>query len=90
MKTIFAKLKNVIGEKLVKTELFSETVFETVPFKGIYIAGCRKIKDYGKERILLECIDCTADITGEGLYIENLVNGQISVMGKVLSLEFTK
>ena len=90
LKNNFEKLKYFISDKIVRCELFSKTVFETVPFKGIYIAGCKKIKDYSSEMIVLECIDCKATIHGESLFIENLVNGQISVMGKIEALEFER
>ena len=90
LKNNLKKLKYFISDKIVRTELFSKTVFETVPFKGIYIAGCKKIKDYAGDKIVLECIDCKATVYGESLYIENLVNGQISVMGIIKSLEFER
>lgn len=88
LKDLAKKFSKLVNEKLIKTELFSDTVFETVPFKSIYISGCKKIKEYGKETIVLECTACLATVKGSGLYVENLINGQICVMGRVESVEF--
>lgn len=84
------KRSNSFLKGIRNLNFFVETRFETVPFKGIYITGCRKIKDYGKEKIVLECYGCTATVTGKDLKIENLLNGQMSVVGYITSTEFCK
>ncbi len=90
MKSSLNSNKKTLLSRLKQTYIISKTNCEVVPFKGIYITGCRKIKDYSKEKIVLECCDCTAILSGHELTVENLLNGQMSVVGKIESLEFAK
>lgn len=84
----FKKIKSFVSDKFFSSELFSETVFEAVPMRCVYISGCRKIKGYEKDLIELECKGTNAAIYGENMKIEDLVNGQIAVVGKIRRLEF--
>lgn len=75
-------------EKLKEANgLFSDTVLEIHPAGAMFITGCKKITKYDGKEVELSFSDCRVLICGDRLGIENLVNGQISVTGKIRTVE---
>lgn len=68
-------------------DLFSDTVLEIHPAGAMYITGCKKITKYDGREVELSFSDCLVAVKGDRLGIENLVNGQISVTGKIRTVE---
>lgn len=61
---------------------------EIVPGKEMIVCGCRRILEYGDGEVLLDCHSGNIRLKGRGLRMQRLLNGELGVAGKILSVEF--
>jgi len=80
-------IKNFIGR--LSSEFFSNTAVEIHVSGIVYVTGCKKITSYTDTEIEMKCTDATVTFEGNGLRLENLINGQICVKGKVFGVNFS-
>lgn len=72
----------------LKYDLFGSTVVEIHCGTVTYICGCKKITVYTDKIIKMKCDDAQICFEGEELSLENLINGQLSLCGKIKKVEF--
>ena len=90
MKDKMADRVSRLAEKIKMSEgLLSDTVLEIHPTGIMYITGCRKITRYDRSTVELSFSDFSVSVNGQNLGIENLVNGQISVTGRIKAVEIS-
>ncbi len=81
-KYIFEKLTDI------GAEITSNTVVEIHIGTVCYVSGCNSITSYEDDCIKMNCGDVELSFEGNGLSLENLINGQLSVCGKIKKVEF--
>ena len=69
-------------------EILSKTAVEIHCYGNTYVTGCKKITVYTKEKIEMICSDSKVTVHGSSLELDNLINGQIAVRGKVKAVNF--
>lgn len=74
--------------KDIKQEVASGTVIEAHSSGKAYITGCRKITVYTDSLVEMKCADVSVSFEGEKLSLQNLINGQICLTGKVRTVNF--
>lgn len=72
----------------ISSDLKSNTVVEIHYGTVAYVCGCNKITVYTDENIKMDCKDTKISFEGKCLSLENLINGQLSVCGKISKVEF--
>lgn len=75
-----------IGKDLIGG-IFRDTV-EIVPGKEMIVCGCRRILEYEDGEVLLDCYSGNIRVKGCGLSMRSLLNGELGVIGKIISVEF--
>ncbi len=85
--------ENVFGRlidsvKQLGCEIGTKTVVEMHANGTVYVSGCEKISAYSGEIIEMKCSDAIVKFCGSDLRLENLINGQIAVKGRVVSVDF--
>lgn len=75
-----------IGKEFI-SDVLRDTV-EIVPGKEMIVCGCRRILEYGDGEVLLDCHSGNIRVKGWGLRMQRLLNGELGVIGKILSVEF--
>ena len=86
-------MKNSLKEKIINgivSNLNGElnNILEFHGDRYIFVTGCRKILKYSKEEVIMDCKKYKLTVLGKGLIIEKLINGQLSVEGKIEKTEF--
>ena len=87
MKNRSENIKNFIGR--LSSEFFSDTSVELHTSGTVYVTGCKKITSYTDTVIEMKCSETKIRFEGKGLRLENLINGQICVRGKVFGVNFS-
>ena len=85
--------KNRIKKLITKAKdsamgLLSDDTLEIHSNKIALISGSRKLKEYKDDRIVLEFRSMILIIEGDCLVPESLINGQMSVKGKISALRY--
>lgn len=83
-----------MGEKLNKissileTEQILDSRIEIFGRKRIVIEGCFGIRDYSEEIVSINMSKFTLVIIGESLSLQNMQQKNITIIGKISSIEF--
>ena len=74
--------------KNIANDIFSDDSIEI--YSGTYalVSGCKKLKEYTKEKIVLSFKNSELMICGNDLEPESLINGQISVRGEIKEVKY--
>ena len=84
----------VMGDKLNKissileTDQILDSRIEIFGRKRIVIEGCFGIRDYSEEIVSINMSKYTLVIMGENLSLQNMQQKNITITGKILSIEF--
>ncbi|MBQ7669513.1 MAG: YabP/YqfC family sporulation protein [Clostridia bacterium] len=74
--------------KNIANDIFSDDTIEI--YSGAYalVSGCKKLKEYTKEKIVLSFKNSELMISGNDLEPESLINGQISIQGEIKEVKY--
>lgn len=74
--------------KNIANDIFSDDSIEI--YSGTYalVSGCKKLKEYTREKIVLSFKDADLILLGRDLEPESLINGQISIQGEIKEVKY--
>ncbi len=70
--------------KNVHADAFARCII--IPCGGGYFEGVKMVEDFSTERILIRFSHHSVEIAGEALLIKKYCDGDLQVLGKILSL----